>query len=221
MHLELPKLRLHSLADFLKHYLMIVLSILTALALEAWIEHVDHARAAAAASASIEAELRSDLDDIRGAERINQSRLQPLTALAKLMTADLQAGQDAAAINRQLQAHRKDLSLSINWPIFASQAWDVAVANQSASWVDSERLRRYSGAYASLHDASVWLSQDSMVMLNAPRMMELFSRIDLGRDVDPLEALVVLREMISTSSEAQSHLRQLEPQLTQALAHPR
>ncbi|WP_153242627.1 hypothetical protein [Frateuria defendens] len=33
MHLELPKVPLHSLKDFLKHYLMIVLSILTALGL--------------------------------------------------------------------------------------------------------------------------------------------------------------------------------------------
>ena len=35
MHLELPNVRLQSVRDFLKHYLMIVLSILTALGLEA------------------------------------------------------------------------------------------------------------------------------------------------------------------------------------------
>ena len=46
MHLELPRTRLQSLKDFIKHYLMIVLSILTALGLEAWIEHVHHKHAA-------------------------------------------------------------------------------------------------------------------------------------------------------------------------------
>ena len=47
MHIELPKIRLHSLREFATHYLMIVLSILTALGLEAWIERVHHERAAA------------------------------------------------------------------------------------------------------------------------------------------------------------------------------
>jgi hypothetical protein len=58
MHLELPKLRLHTLADFIKHYLMIVLSILTALGLEAWIEHTHHDHAARLATTKIEAEIR-------------------------------------------------------------------------------------------------------------------------------------------------------------------
>ena len=53
MHLELPRVRIHSLKDFIKHYLMIVLSILTALGLEAWIEHAHHAHAAEAASRPI------------------------------------------------------------------------------------------------------------------------------------------------------------------------
>lgn len=34
MHLEIPKQKLHSLKEFASHYLMIVLSILTALGLE-------------------------------------------------------------------------------------------------------------------------------------------------------------------------------------------
>lgn len=38
MHLELPKAQLKSFGDFLKHYLMIVLSILTALGLEAGLD---------------------------------------------------------------------------------------------------------------------------------------------------------------------------------------
>lgn len=61
MHLEVLKVRLHSLKDFAKHYLMIVLSILTALGLEAWIEHAHHRHAAAEASTQIEAEIRANL----------------------------------------------------------------------------------------------------------------------------------------------------------------
>ena len=64
MHLELPKARVESLKDFLKHYLMIVLSILTALGLEGWIEHTHHAHAAETARAQIEAEIRANLAEV-------------------------------------------------------------------------------------------------------------------------------------------------------------
>ena len=46
MHFEVPKVKMHSLREFLQHYLMIVLSILTALGLEQWIEGAHHRHAA-------------------------------------------------------------------------------------------------------------------------------------------------------------------------------
>ena len=44
---------------------MIVLSILTALGLEAWIEHTHHRHAAEVAGAQIEAEIRANLEGVR------------------------------------------------------------------------------------------------------------------------------------------------------------
>ena len=65
MHIEPPNTRLATYKDFAKHYLMIVLSILTALGLEAWIEHAHHAHAAEAASLHIRTELQANLADVR------------------------------------------------------------------------------------------------------------------------------------------------------------
>jgi hypothetical protein len=215
MHFEIPKLPIRGFRDFARHYLMIVLSILTALGLEAWIEHVHHTHAAVLASHQIEAELQANLDGVHHSYRGNQERLVSLRQLDDAIAKDIREGKDDAAINQHIQARKGEFSLSLDWPIFSNQAWDVAVANQSATWMDSAALNRYSAAYSKQRDAASWMTQDSTLFLDAPRMATLRTRIDLGRAVDPVEFLSVLRQMIITSSETQSHLQQVESQLKQ------
>lgn len=218
MHLELPKMRLHSLTDFAKHYLMIVLSILTALGLEAWIERAHHAHAAETASRQIRAEIEANLNEVRGAIKSNDERVAPLRQLNTLLSQDIRAGATAAVANQHIQAHRADFALGVEWPTVTSQAWDVAVANQSASWMDDAELHRYATAYANLRDTSNWLTHDSTTFINGPTMAAMHTRVDLGTPADPLEFVTVLRQMIDTSSEVQSHLHQLEAHLVDALA---
>ncbi len=218
MHLELPNVRLHSLKDFAKHYLMIVLSILTALGLEAWIERSHHVHAADMASRQIRAEIEANLEDVRTSIKTNEKLIGPLRALDQVVSQDIREGVPAATINQHIQARKADFKLSINWPTFQSQAWDVAVANQSASWMDGADLRRYSAAYANLRDISDWMTHDSISLLNAPSMGALYARISLDAPVDPMEFVTVLRQMLNTSAETQSHLRQLESHLVQTLA---
>lgn len=217
MHLELPKARLESFRDFAKHYLMIVLSILTALGLEAWIEHVHHAHAAAVASTQIERELRDNLGDIRSAVAANGSDIAMLVRLKHDVAQAIRDGKSDGDINTYIQDHRDRFTLSINWPHLPSEAWDVAVANQSAGWIDATALRRYSNAYASQRAADLWLTSDSTVVLDAPRMSMLRTRLDLGKAVDPTDFLGVLDQMIHTAQQTQSHLEQLEPQIAAAL----
>jgi len=215
MHFEIPKLPMRGFKDFAKHYLMIVLSILTALGLEAWIEHTHHTHAAALASQQIEAELQANLDGVHSSYQRNQQRLVSLQQLDDAIAEDVRDGKPDAAINQHIQALKNEFNLSLDWPIFANQAWDVAVANQSATWMDRTALSAYSAAYSKQRDAASWMTQDSTLFLDAPRMATLRTRIDLGREVDPIEFLSVLRQMIITSSETQSHLQQVESQLKQ------
>lgn len=217
MHFEMPERPMRGFKDFARHYLMIVLSILTALGLEAWIEHAHHTHAAALASRQITAELRANLDDVHNAYRRNQQRLVSLQQLDGAIAKDVRDGKTDAAINQHIQALKNEFNLSLDWPIFANQAWDVAVANQSATWMDRAALSEYSAAYSKQRDAASWMTQDSTLFLDAPRMATLRTRIDLGREVDPIEFLSVLRQMIITSSETQSHLQQVESQLKQVL----
>jgi len=217
MLFEFPKVRIDSLKDFAKHYLMIVLSILTALGLEAWIEHAHHTHAAALASRQITAELRANLDGVQSSYRSNQQRLVLLQQLDDTIAKDVRDGKTDAAINQHIQALKNQFKLSLDWPIFANQAWDVAVANQSATWMDRAALSEYSAAYSKQRDAASWMAQDSALFLNAPLLATLSTRIDLGREIDPIEFLSVLRQMIITSGETQSHLQQVESQLKQVL----
>ena len=217
MHFEPPNTRLASLRDFAKHYLMIVLSILTALGLEAWIEHAHHTRAAEAASLHIVTELQANLADVRTSIKTNQGLVAPLRQLDDAVAKDIRDGVPAATINQYIQAHKQDFRLSISWPTFGSQSWDVAVANQSASWMDAAALRRYSEAYADLRETADWTSHDGTLLIDAPAMERLTTRIDLGTPVDPLDFVTTVRQMINTSTETQSHLRQLESHLVTAL----
>lgn len=112
MHFELPRVRIHSLKDFIRHYLMIVLSILTALGLEAWIEHAHHAHAAAAASRQMSTELCHNLAETRDSLRRNNSTLQSIEKIDAMVIADLKSGLPDAAINQHIRA-QKQTSCSI------------------------------------------------------------------------------------------------------------
>ena len=217
MHLEIPKLSAHSFKDFAKHYLMIVLSILTALGLEQWLERSHHTHAAEAAGRTIRAELEANLTDVRTSVRANRGFGEPLQQLETVVAKDLADKLPAKLINEHIRERQKAFTLSLNWPTFAFEAWDVAVANQSVSWMDNRELRRYSGAYADLRDASSWLTHDSVILLNTQAMGALDTRIKLGLDVDPVEFLTVLHQMANTSKEVQSHLQQLDTHMTKAL----
>lgn len=218
MHFEVPKVRMHSVRDFAQHYFMIVLSILTALGLEQWIEHTHHRHAAEQASEQIETELRSTLDSIHGALANNTRQLAPLRTLRDAISDDVRRDVPDAQINQHIRDMKSDFVLSVSWPSFATQAWDVAVANQSATWIDIDRLHRYATAYAAQRDSSSWVTHDSTIALNAPRMVDLRTRINLGKDVDPVEFLGILQQMINTSTETSGHLEQTAKPIEAALA---
>jgi hypothetical protein len=218
MHFEVPKVKMHSLREFAQHYLMIVLSILTALGLEQWIESVHHRHAASEASTRIESELRDTLGGIHEALQANAQKLAPLEALDSAISKDVHDGLTDKQINQHIQAMKDHFVLSINWPRFSTQAWDVAVANQSATWIDTETLRKFSAAYAAQREASTWVTHDSTISLDGPRMVALRARIKLGMDVDPVEFLGVVQQMINTSSETSGHLEQTAEPVKAALS---
>ncbi|MEP6897214.1 MAG: hypothetical protein ABI870_01675 [Rhodanobacter sp.] len=217
MHIRLAKPSALNLGEFAKQYLMIVLSILTALGLDAWVEHTQHTNAAADASQQIEVELRANLVDIDNSLRKNTVNLQPLQQLDKAIGADIRGHLPNDAINRHILALRKQFKLSMNWPTFGMQAWNVAIANQSASWMNTNDLRRYSSAYSAQQDVSLWMAHESTVMLNAQGQVMLQAKLDLGVPVDPVEFEGILHQMIFTLFEVQQQIEQTKVTIQNAL----
>ena len=213
MHFEVPKLP-HSIREFFAHYVMIVVSILTALGLEAAVEHYHHAHAAEAAQQSMEAELRANLDDLRQSNASNFERLKPLDELAQQLVKDFDAGVPEAQIRQRISERAKGgVDLSLFYPRLRHEAWDVAVANQSASYLPPDVLRRLSIAYAAQREVNL---ASLTPFLNVPAFVDAMTDARIGA-ADPRAFLHAVRQAATTVHDATQKLAQLEQDLAQAL----
>ena len=213
MHFEVPKMP-HSVKEFATHYVMIVVSILTALGLEAFVEHLHHAHAAEVAQQAIETELRGNLAELRSSNADNLKRLRPLEDLTNLLIKDFEDQMPTAQIKAQIaQRMKTEIDLGLFTPILRHEAWDVAVANQSASYVEPETLRRLSAAYAAQREI---IDNTLLTFFNAPAYINALTdaRIDGG---DPREFLHEIRQASVTLGGAYKKLAQLEMALERAL----
>jgi len=219
MHLELPKARVESLKDFLKHYLMIVLSILTALGLEAWIEHTHHAHAAETARAQIEAEIRANLAEVKSSLAQDKRQARALAKIRNALVEDFKARAPDDAVARHVQSlvALEGFNLNLRWPSLRQEAWDVAVANQSASWIDDAHMRRYAAAYAGQRDMVTTLSANLALVMNGPRMVDAMTDMRIGT-VQPREFLHVIGQMTLMLDQAKNNLVTLQDRLQAALA---
>jgi Zn-dependent M32 family carboxypeptidase len=217
MHIEPPNTRLASFRDFAKHYLMIVLSILTALGLEAWIEHAHHAQAAATASTQIEAEIRGNLDEVDAAVQQDNRQLQKLDKIRDTVIHDLKVhAPDDVTRQHILALASDDFDLNLHFPTMRHEAWDVAVANQSASWMERERMQHYSAAYASMRDSLDMMREDTAILMNGTGMVDTIADLSTG-DVQPRQFLHVVSQMRAMIGQTTQNLRLLEKPLQAAL----
>jgi len=213
MHFEVPSLP-HSVKEFAAHYVMIVVSILTALGLEATVEHFHHKHAAEAAEKAAEAELRGNLADLREDDARNLQRLAPLKKLSDELVKDFDDGLPLAQIKQKMADRVKaGIDFGVFYPTLQHEAWDVAVANQSASYMPPETLRRLSAAYASQRD----VNQASLtVFVNVPAYLDALTDARVGA-ADPREFLRSIRQAQMTVQGAHNKFLELERHLEEAL----
>ena len=213
MHFEVPSLP-HSVKEFAAHYVMIVVSILTALGLEAAIEHLHHAHAAEAAQHAIETELRANLAGLRSSNADNLKRLPPLDDLTNELIKDFEEHVPTAQIKAQMaQRMKTGIDLGVFTPTLRHEAWDVAVANQSASYIEPETLRRLSAAYAAQREIN---DNTLYIFFNAPAYIDALTDARIGAS-DPHEFLHAVRQASLTLHGTQQKLALLEKRLERAL----
>jgi hypothetical protein len=218
MHVEAPEHPIKSIKDVAKHYLMIVLGILTALGLEAWIEHVHHVHAAEAASAQIEAEIRDNRQAIQVALDNARARESALRKIRDGLVQDIKSNTPDDVVIQHIHAVGPDgPSLNWHWPSLRHEAWDVAVANQSAGWIDNDKLHRYATIYAAQNLRGTLATTDLQLVLDGPRMINALIDLQAG-EVQPREMLHTVSQMWGAQSDNSQNLAALAKTIDDAMA---
>jgi hypothetical protein len=150
MHVEPPAHAPQTLKDFAKHYLMIVLGILTAVGIEQAIEARHHHELATQATAHIDEELRSNLREARSALADNEKRMAALRAAQDAVLDDARKGNMSAETFR---ARIESISVGVAMPTLRRDAWDAAIASQALTYVDAARVRQFSEGYSAQRNA--------------------------------------------------------------------
>lgn len=151
MDLHFATEKVAGLKDAALRYLVIVAGILTALALNQWLEVRAQGRQGAQALSSIEDELR------RNQAVLGQVISQQQRALAKLTAIETQLGEDSFAVpdlaaraRRVLDDRQFDGATEVQLAALQRSAWDAAVVSQSLQYVAKERAVALARAYAAL-----------------------------------------------------------------------
>lgn len=218
MHFEVPKAK--KFKEFGGEYVMIVISILTALALEAVVEKVHHDHLAQEASVQIEQELRQNIADIKEVLVHNEQKKDALLAARKQMLADLQVHiGDRAFLGRFKQEWHTALEMSLHSPALRREAWEAAVASQAVSWMPHQRLEKYANTYAEMRDVNMLINGGSMNFLDGPRMQDVFSNVEMGIG-DPKDIFRIVTQMINAYASIDGNLKSLQTELEKASAAP-
>lgn len=214
MHFEVPKAK--TFKEFGGEYLMIVISILTALALESVVEKVHHGHLAHEASEQIDTELRTNIADIKEVLAHNGQKEKALIATRDQMLAALRAHvNDEEFIHRFEREWHTSVAMSIHEPSLRREAWEAAVASQAVTWMPHGRLEKYANAYAEMRDINALINGGAMNFLDGPRMQDVFSNVQMGIG-DPKDIFRIVTQMINAYSSNDGNLKSLQAELEQA-----
>lgn len=222
MHFEVPKSK--RLKEFGGEYVMIVISILTALALEHTVQAIHHKQLAHEAAEKIESELRLNAREIDKVLAHNERDLKEI----KRVRAELVQGIVDKVPDNVLMAHFKTdwksgIVLSINTPTLRHEAWDAAVANQAVTWMPDEQLQRYVTAYAAVRDIQALSTIGGTNFIDGPRLLNTLGDFETG-EATPRDMLKVLSQIRSGYSSIDGNLQSVlkdlpKPDAAVASAH--
>jgi len=214
MHFEVPKSK--KLKEFGGEYVMIVISILTALALEHTVQSIHHKQLAHEAAEKIEAELRLNAKDVKDVLAHNETDLKEIKRVrAELLQGIRDKVADDVLMARFKGDWKAGLVLSITVPTLRHEAWDAAVANQAVTWMPDEQLQRYVTAYADIRDVQMLSTGGGTSFIDGPRMMDTLSDLETGT-ATPQQMLKALSQARSAYGSIDGNLQGLLKSLPKA-----
>jgi len=207
MHFEVPKSK--SLKEFGGEYLMIVISILTALALEHTVQTFHHRHLAHEAAEKIEAELRINAGEVKEVLKHNEADLKEIKRVRdELLNAIRDKVADDVLMARFKTDWQPGVILSIKLPTLRHEAWDAAVASQAVTWMPDEQLQRYVTAYADIRDVQTISTVGGTHFIDGPRLMDTLSDLETGA-ATPHQMLKTLSQVRTAYSSIDGNLQGL------------
>jgi len=210
MHVEPLEKLPRSVREFLAHYSMIVLSILTALALEQVALGLEHRHEGAQAKEEIELEIASNRKAVEDS-LVKTHRFQRDWEAMLHRTADeLKAGQSTndsrVALLQEARPKFGDAA-----PALKTTAWDAAVADHAVNYLDHADLTRYSETYAlqRFFSQAIW----DTVRDNASRNLSDLSLPAYTGIADPIPTLTLLNSRVRALAIMESQLQQVDEAL--------
>jgi hypothetical protein len=210
MHLEPLEKLPRSVREFLSHYAMIVLSILTALALEQVALGIEHRHEGARAKEEIEQEIASNRKAVEEALQITRDNEKDWEALVTRTVADVRAGQstdESLEVTLREAGHKFRDAL----PTLKTTAWDAAISDHSVNYLAHEDLVRYSELYATqrLFAQAMW----DVIRDSAARDLSAISlAVALGKP-DGRATVATLNGRLRTIGIIESQLLQVDQML--------
>lgn len=207
MHVEPLEKLPHSVREFLSHYAMIVLSILTALALEQVVLRIEHHHQGERAKEEIEQEIASNREAVEHSLTLTQDNARAWQAMLSRTVAEIKAGQSTEA-SRLATLHEASREFRDALPPLKTTAWDSALSDHGVNYLSHEDLTRYSELYAAqrLFAQAMWdMLRDSATHT----LSDLSLAIALDK-ADPTTTVSVLNSRVRTVQIIESHLTQLD-----------
>ncbi len=210
MHLEPLEKLPRSVREFLAHYSMIVLSILTALALEQAALSLEHRHEGSRAKDEIEQEIASNRKAVEASLQATRTNAEAWSALLRRTVAEVRSKQGTNDSRLATLVASEPLFRDA-LPSLKTTAWDAAIADHSVNYLDHEVLSRYSDLYASqrLFSQAMW---DTLRDNGVRNLSEITLAVYMQK-AEPEATIRTLDTRLLTMRIIESQLSQLETAL--------
>jgi len=210
MHVEPLEKLPRSVREFLSHYSMIVLSILTALALEQVALRLEHRHEGQRAKEEIEQEIAANRKAVEASLALTRTNAAAWDALLKRTLVDIKSGQGTnetrMATLREAGALFRDAL-----PSLKTTAWDAAISDHSVNYLDHDLLTRYSEVYASqrMFTQAMWDTVRDTAIHDLAGITQAYYL----EKAEPASTLTVLNERMLVIHVMESQMAQLDDAL--------
>ena len=198
---------------FAGEYVMIVVSIVTALALENGVRYLHQAREAQEAARNLDAEIALNLAEVHTEVLENEAEIKRLKHLREVLLKDILAGvSDKEALKHVMLEAKMQFNVSFSAPTLQREAWDVAVANQALSFMPQDQLQRYAKVYSRMRDMQTGFQSMTNSFADLPQLSDTMSNLEL-KEISPQALYRTFTQMSFVHESNLNNMRSLEKML--------